>query len=324
MSNLDALIETSQKVGAAIPYWTQGPGGNLSAKIGNQLWIKASGKRLDETNKLEDFACVDLAIFKKLWTELVKNFDEKSHGADEELEQGYSDAITKSWDRSLSSHRPSMEAGFHALLPDAFVFHFHSLAALLMFFLNKQKPTEFAAWLSTNKIVEPVFVETQRPGLLLSWYLARQKRTKFYILENHGVVLQSNDPGVLEDWSKLEDSFLKYFKFKFIADLKAGEPWKKQLEKNSKGALKIYFPDTAVFLKELTELLNVREGEGELPQKVTDLYSVTKNRTQSNLIEIWAATRFLEISLPELPTLPESTALELSKLPTEQFRKALT
>jgi len=98
---LKQLEFLSKEAGSRVDY-VQGGGGNTSVKLGNGLMaIKASGFRLNQVTETDGFAVVELDTLK-----------------DVTAEQGYKPL------------RPSVEAGFHALL-GKFVLHTHPVYANL-------------------------------------------------------------------------------------------------------------------------------------------------------------------------------------------------
>jgi ribulose-5-phosphate 4-epimerase/fuculose-1-phosphate aldolase len=99
---LKKFARMSQTAGARVDY-TQGGGGNTSVKLGNGLMaIKASGYRLTQVTESDGFAVVEVDTLK-----------------DVTADQGYKPL------------RPSVEAGFHALL-GKYVLHTHPVYANLV------------------------------------------------------------------------------------------------------------------------------------------------------------------------------------------------
>jgi ribulose-5-phosphate 4-epimerase/fuculose-1-phosphate aldolase len=88
--------------------WVQGPGGNCSLKVGDELWVKASGTRFADVAEDGGHARVSLALSLRA---LAGDAE-----ADREL--------------FARSPRPSLETYFHSLGPRV-VAHTHALGALL-------------------------------------------------------------------------------------------------------------------------------------------------------------------------------------------------
>lgn len=284
MDDRDGLIELSQKIGKHIPSWTQGAGGNFSVKINHKLWIKASGLRLDQVKGYEQLVEVDLT---KLSQGLAKPVNDHE----------YAELVKQSSLDTRPHVRPSMEAGFHALLDKKWVMHFHSLAAVLMF--EKNIPA------STLQITSIPFA---LPGADLTWALHKAPRAQAYILQNHGVVLAVDDLAEIDAWLELEKKFISRFL-----------PLQKALEQKSSpltGPLKIYFPDTAIMIDQLLKILEP-QGNGNYQLKAE------AKKQDANAFEIWWATQLLWQSYPQLGELSPEQTQRLTAMPTEQFRKKL-
>jgi Class II Aldolase and Adducin N-terminal domain len=67
------LSSLCQQVGAGVPWWTQGAGGNISIKEKDRLWIKATGSRLDGVTLREGIAQVDLSWFRRALNSLPED-----------------------------------------------------------------------------------------------------------------------------------------------------------------------------------------------------------------------------------------------------------
>ena len=306
---MKALLELCAKVGSKVPTWTQGAGGNISLKkeeAGEELlWIKATGLRLDSIREGFGLASLKRQPFLK-WcanvSPLVKETD---------AENDYAKAINSFRGQPADRFRPSMETGFHAVLPGRYVAHFHSLAALLMAYQHKTKPTEweglFARAESTLRVC---FLPALRPGWLLTQAIARAPHADAYVLDNHGVILQGDTSEILLKWSWLEEKFCQAFGYSLTPD-----------DPETEIPLRLYFPDTAVFLDRLMPLLRAfgKNAGGET------LYRFERNAldTQRDLAEIWQATQILYREQPDLPELPAEISRVVSTLPTETLRRAV-
>jgi len=75
--------------------------------------------------------------------------------------------------------------------------------------------------------------------------------------------------------------------------------------------LKLYFPDTAVFLERLHAGLR-REGAG---------FVLREGGADQDVEEIWLATVLLQRARPGLAELPAAIAETVASLPTERFRR---
>lgn len=289
--SLDKLLEISREIGQRIPHWTQGSGANISYKNGNTLLIKASGLRLDQMKSKETVASVDIAS--------TKAVIDKIEGKNPAAEKSYSEALQ-------GERKPSMETGMHLFLPRKWVFHFHSLVALAMAHENRKDALKMEKWLRTNVFHTYEFVEPVRPGLVLSQRIKGSPDKAFYILENHGVLIQGEDLSILEAWEAVEDKFIRDWKYDALRRIRFNRPT----------PLKLYFPDSAVFLDRLKKVLE-KNGDGFLLKK--DAW-----QTDRDASEIWQATEILFAACPDLKELPLTIAGILADLPTEKYRRGET
>ena len=122
---LDGFTRVSRAVGARADY-TQGGGGNTSVKLaGGLMAIKASGYRLTDVTPQAAYAVLDGAALKDFYL----NSEASSFQDAEAAGSQQAKALTKEIE-GLKPLRPSVEAGFHSLLP-RFVAHTHSVYANL-------------------------------------------------------------------------------------------------------------------------------------------------------------------------------------------------
>jgi rhamnose utilization protein RhaD (predicted bifunctional aldolase and dehydrogenase) len=132
------------------PLMVQGPGGNTSFKSEQELWVKASGKRLSNANDQEIFVGVD-----------VKNglpIDSQSH------------------------LKPSIEKDFHLLIPFPYVIHTHSLGSIAISIADDFGDRAF-------DYPDIAFVNYGRPGKDLCTLIAQSLDFQIHkaaILQNHG------------------------------------------------------------------------------------------------------------------------------------------
>ncbi len=291
------MIELCQIVGKRVPIWTQGLGGNISYKDGSILWVKASGYRLDAVSSNIGLAQVNIDRFKDWFFRQEVNEESYSQG----IEQ--STLPLKNGDFL----RPSMETGFHVVLKSTYVIHFHSVIALLMAHEYRLNCSRVSDWFAENGFGSQVeWLDSIRPGLLLAKEIHRRSNASVWILRNHGILLATENPDLLERWQNFEAQFAFSFGYAEMAELcMSHQPLilAKSLVKDVKlETVKLYFPDTAVFLLELSEAL-----DGKRPWT-------------ENLREIWLATLLLYKSCPELEELPLSITSSVRGLPTEKYR----
>lgn len=129
----------------------QGPGGNTSLKIGDKLFVKASGTRLDEALSRDIFAEIDL--------------------------------ITG--DNCTPLLRPSIELGLHSELPFKVVIHVHSIGALA-WGLRLRNENQNSDLSKLGILLAPYL----RPGEEITAFLRKADVSAFnaILLQNHGLI----------------------------------------------------------------------------------------------------------------------------------------
>jgi len=172
---LAALRRLSSRLGAD-PLLIQGAGGNTSLKIGNILWVKASGKWLVAAEREEMFVPI------------------RFEAARARLAAGEADPTTPEVVREACPPglRPSIEAAFHALLPHRCVVHVHCIWTLA-WAVRTDATTRLAALLDG---LDWVFVPYVRPGVPLAQAMAHIMEGAMaasgtppdvFVLGNHGL-----------------------------------------------------------------------------------------------------------------------------------------
>lgn len=304
------LRQVSQQIAKRTPFWVQGAGGNTSWKDGTHLWIKSTGKRLDQISQPLGLAGVHLDPARQEFLNLRARGD---------FEDGYSQLIEKNRVKDGKLGRPSMETGFHLLLPRPWVFHFHALSSLLLDFEKNDPQVKQMIAASPLKFR---FLDSLQPGFVLSEAVAKDPNYDVFILKNHGIILHGENSDIVAKWSQFEIPFMR---------AKYGENglqfrdmgWLEIVESlgTSRGPMKVYFPDTAVFLKELKRMLKPDNGQFALPDNAEGL--AIEDVKSRNLIEIWAATLVLHHLNPNLPEVPREISDTVADLPTEKFRRGI-
>lgn len=147
----------------------QGPGGNTSIKLGETLWIKASGTELANALDQDIFVAVDRAIALS-----------EAKGAGD----GTCQAAILDPERGL---RPSIETTFHALIDWPVVAHTHSVATLV----HATSDQGIAAAKSKLAGLPVAFVPYRKPGRPLTEAIAAEMTPSIqvFILGNHGLIV---------------------------------------------------------------------------------------------------------------------------------------
>lgn len=165
MSVRTEIINFCQSLGRD-PLLVQGPGGNVSWKDGEVLWVKASGTWLADAGERDIFVPVDLSLLRR------------------QLDAGDFDAIPQVL--GGATLRPSIETMLHALMPHQVVVHLH--------------PVDVLAWM-VRDYSEAAFpfadrealVPYRKPGGALAQAVAERLKlrpdTTHLFLQNHGLVL---------------------------------------------------------------------------------------------------------------------------------------
>ena len=160
MSERAALLALAARIGAD-PLQIQGPGGNVSLKEGGRLLVKASGTRLADAERRDILA------------ELGRAEVLAAHraGRDVTVPQG--------------APRPSIETGFHALIPHRVVVHTHSVNALA----HLISPEGRRAALDLTRGLGAVAVPYAMPGRPLTAAIeAAGAGAPVHLLAGHGLI----------------------------------------------------------------------------------------------------------------------------------------
>jgi rhamnose utilization protein RhaD (predicted bifunctional aldolase and dehydrogenase) len=173
---LAALRSLSASIGSN-PHLTQAAGGNTSLKVGDTLWIKASG------TWLKDATAEDIMVPVAM-SPLLSAVERRDPTAD--TPQAFAiDALNA---RKL---RPSIETTVHALMPQRVVLHVHCVDTISLA-VQSDCEAEIAKRLSD---FQWAFVPYRRPGLPLAQEIAERLRpgVDVLILGNHGLVVAAEN-----------------------------------------------------------------------------------------------------------------------------------
>ncbi len=192
---LENFTRVSTAVGARADY-VQGGGGNTSAKLeGGLMAIKASGYCLKDIRPDRAYAVLDY--------EALRRFYNGADPADfEDVEKAGSDQAKQNTRviEGLPSLRPSVEAGFHAIL-DTYVAHSHSVYANLCT-CSKELP-EIAKKALAGADYAWGWVPYVDPGARLTFSIRDElkrveaetgRRPAAIFMQNHGLIAHADDP----------------------------------------------------------------------------------------------------------------------------------
>lgn len=179
------LAKLSHEVGVRLDY-VQGGGGNISVKISDDLMaIKASGYELKNVTEKSGFAFVNHAEI----NQKISEFCRKKNGDDKK----FSAAVKLSTKEIMpyQTLRPSMETGFHSIIPFEYVIHSHAVYALILACSSEGK--KIAAEIFPNFL----WIEYCNPGWQLTEMifngLKKSPKSQIIFLQNHGLIVAGND-----------------------------------------------------------------------------------------------------------------------------------
>ena len=170
------FLEFSKEVGLDSSM-VQAAGGNTSIKLGDTMWVKASGKWLMN-------ACSE-EIMVPVKTSKVKSILNNEGPNDEEL-------INKTiCDDSNTNLRPSVETPLHAALDFKYVLHTHDVN-IISFAILKNSKIKLDELLRGFKWK---FIPYIKPGIELSKLLLqiKSREDNVFILQNHGLIVCGDD-----------------------------------------------------------------------------------------------------------------------------------
>lgn len=166
------------------PLLVQGAGGNASVKIGDALWVKASGTWMRDAVLRNIFARVSLAPLLAL----------RDNGEFEAM-----DALLQA-NRAADGLRPSIETSLHALMPHAAVVHAHAVNSVAVSVLGDGQ-SRFKQALGRD--IRGMFIPYTKPGAALARAVAEALAVHgpadVLLLQNHGVVVGADRPRAAAD-----------------------------------------------------------------------------------------------------------------------------
>ena len=267
------FLEFSKEVGLDSSM-VQAAGGNTSIKLGDTMWVKASGKWLMN-------ACSE-EIMVPVKTSKVKSILKNEGPNDEEL-------INKTiCDDSNTNLRPSVETPLHAALDFKYVLHTHDVN-IISFAILKNSKIKLDELLRGFKWK---FIPYIKPGIELSKLLLqiKSREDNVFILQNHGLIVCGDDLDEIkklnlkirdclqnelnkniiiksEDNSNFEinlnNTQYKILNEDYAFDLANNKSW---LKKISLGA---FLPDVLIFLG--PKILQIKPDEKKLSFKLNKL-----------------------------------------------------
>ncbi len=260
-SSLDVVIKLSRYYGSDKKF-VIGGGGNTSVKIGDKLFVKASGIEL---GNIDENGFVELD--RKKLDEILKH---KFPPDKTEREAEYKNMILAARAKP-DAIRPSVESIMHHLLPQQFVVHTHNQQANMLSCSVKGK--ELCEKLFGDDVL---WVDFTDPGVELaqtlykavSEYAAKTdgKTPQAIIIQNHGLIVSGDTPDEIREKT---DKVIKKIKSLLPAELPA-EPFGEieQIDaQQAKKLINIIAPALRALLAENSDALaivNFDDGEDAL------------------------------------------------------------
>jgi len=217
---LEAVTELSRRFGSD-PEFTRGGGGNTSAKAGGVLWIKPSGVSLAG---LTPGALMPLRM-EPLLAMLAPDAPPEPPGSDPVLRVGMAARLDVA-----DARRPSVEALFHALLPDPIVVHTHP--TLVNAVTCARRGEEVARGLFGDDVL---WIPYTDPGLPLARRIAAERdafiaRTgrpapAVLFLGNHGLVVTGSSADEVVERTEQVMAALRVRVGVLNPGLEAGDAW---------------------------------------------------------------------------------------------------
>lgn len=189
-SELDVICKLSRFYGSD-PSIVLAGGGNTSCKVGDRLYVKASGTSL---------ATITPDGFLQMDRNLLDALVEAELDADTDIREAqYKEAISKARCEPEKGQRPSVEVLLHHIVPNTYVVHSHAtIVNTLTCHANGER---LAAEIFGEDIVWLPFVD---PGFLLGKELkkclaehaarAGGAPVKAILMANHGLIVAGDDP----------------------------------------------------------------------------------------------------------------------------------
>jgi len=227
------LVNISRKIGS-YPEFVQGGGGNTSVKIdGNLMAIKASGYLLKNMTEDDGFAFVNYRdIDDHIENDAILN----------NTEDEFSDFIKEKTSKidGYQILKPSIETGFHALLPYKYIIHTHSIYSNILCCSSEgkgivQKLFSDGTWVKYANPGKDITIEISKA--------TKDKESNVIFMQNHGIIVcadNANDAQKLHE--AVNNKIINYFNIS--SDYKLKEV---SLDVN-KVKEKVIFPDQVVYL----------------------------------------------------------------------------
>lgn len=185
----NSYISVSRELGQQ-PYSIQAGGGNTSIKIGEKLFVKASGCCLKDMSSSIGYVAIPLNKLRSI-------FEHSDRGINSEAQTSAAVCRLAAPPSAAAPARPSVEAGFHAFLGTA-VLHSHA-AQINLFTCTAGGMSDAANMLEAAGIPCICFPFTD-PGAELAFAIIDAKKAagtafpQVLLLKNHGLIVWADTP----------------------------------------------------------------------------------------------------------------------------------
>lgn len=171
----ESFLDLSRQIGDDV-LKTQGAGGNTSLKADGLMWVKASGTWLAHARKRD--IMVPLRV--EPLVDALRRHDPRAEKS--------TDFVVS--ELNPSQLRPSIEASFHAALPQAVVAHYHCVNAIALSVLE-DRDARLAERFATLPDLRWTAIPYCRPGTPLARQIdgLSADRPDILVLYNHGIIV---------------------------------------------------------------------------------------------------------------------------------------
>ena len=201
------FLEFSKEIGKDISM-VQAAGGNTSMKLGDTMWVKASGKWL--INACAEEIMVPVNISK------VKTILKNEEFSEKEL------SVSKISDDKIAL-RPSVETPLHAVLDFKYVLHTHDVNVISIAIQNNSQ----ALFKNVMSEFNWKFLPYIKPGIELSKQLLaiKSKSDNVFVLQNHGLIVCGDSLDEIKQLNlkireSLENEVIKKVKLNYKNDIR--------------------------------------------------------------------------------------------------------
>lgn len=341
LKNLEYI---STAAGTPVEY-TQGGGGNTSAKLNDELMaVKASGFKLKQITPTEGYVVVNYKKIKEYHEGVDLSLD---RDYEKESTQFVKDCIVRM--EGLKELRPSVEAGFHSIL-QKYVIHTHPVYANIL--CCAQNGEELVQRIFGREEFAAAWVSYINPGFHLTLKIneairkTKEETGKFpqvIFMENHGLIATADDSrecfdlhvkanNIIKEYFGIREEFpkLRLSKVDDSTFVSKTEYLNAYFKNNPIGSdffdRIILYPDQLVYLNgslsvdSMDNKMNVNTKTGEIVYKATE--SEAQTMEESLLAYVYIIESIRKLGLP-IKTMSEQAVDFIANWESESYRKSV-